>query len=173
VQTDAARHMQAPPPIYLCCSSLSITGNQGPKGVSIDSRLPPTISNHGYLMQYHAGVHVTTTHLPETTPHREQTTHSHLGAMRDASMRAMRDPCQYYSSSSSTVPSSSSTMPAATHYRIGRYQVGRGARSSARATQRDAVRVFPRGDPRRSRSEVKPAEPAHWCNKSDKAAAAR
>ena len=32
VQTDAARHMQAPPPIYLCCSSLSITGNQGTQG---------------------------------------------------------------------------------------------------------------------------------------------
>ena len=114
--------MQAPPPIYLCCSKLSITGNQLTKGVSIVSRLPPTISYQGYLMQYHAGVDVTTTHLPDRRLPRtnERPPPSLFCEMRNASMRAMRDPCQYYSSSGSTMPVSSSTLPAVAHYQIQR-----------------------------------------------------
>jgi hypothetical protein len=36
-------------------------------GVSIDSRVPPTISNQGYVMHRNTRVDATTTHLPDTT----------------------------------------------------------------------------------------------------------
>lgn len=56
-----------------------------PKGVSIDSRVLPTISNQGYLMHCNTRVDaLSTTHLPDTTPAANKRTPAALTVLRDA-----------------------------------------------------------------------------------------